>query len=294
MVPFVTDKATGGLGARNGGRGFGVELEFDIDPGVKRADALAAIARDLHTEGILAEARQRSYHSSSDYSRWRFETDATMDGEIISPVLNDEPRAWEQLAKVCEARRHRGRGSAPAGGHVHVGVGDFDHTVEAPRLDRGRPTAQTSAYGQGSSGVSSQDLKLDTPDTGRGPRPSRGSSGGQTPLKREVPASWRPLTSSAPWAISRTGPACQVFLLLHSQASRQRDQHEACWASRRAGCGPRLNAIVRVTGWTRDHLVDAAADERTGQRAETHSVDRPDRTLKQFTRREHFEPPRIS
>jgi hypothetical protein len=131
VVPFVTENATGGLGARNGGRGFGVELEFDIDPGVNRQGALAAIARDMHAEGLIPHARQSGYHSSSDYTRWRFETDATVHGEIVSPVLHDEPQSWEQLAKVCEiVRRHGGRASARAGGHVHVGVGDYDHTVE--------------------------------------------------------------------------------------------------------------------------------------------------------------------
>ena len=50
-----------------------------------------------------------------------------------------------------------------------------------------------------------------------------------------------------------------------------------------AGCGPCLNAIlnaiVRVTGWTQNHLVDAAPEERAGQRPEQYRLDWPHRTL---------------
>ena len=131
-VPFMTENATGGLGARNGGRSFGVEMEFDIGPGVDRYTALQNIARDLHAEGLIPQPRQAGYHSNrGDYSRWRFETDATVHGEVISPVMYDEPESWNQLARVCEiVRRHGGRATARTGGHVHVGVGDYDHTVE--------------------------------------------------------------------------------------------------------------------------------------------------------------------
>jgi hypothetical protein len=133
-VPFMTEDATGGLGARDGGRGFGVEMEFDIDPSVNRHAALQAIADDLHREGLLRSPRQASYHSSADYSRWRFEHDSTVDGEIISPIMYDEPQSWAQLAKVCEVvRRHGGRATARTGGHVHVSVADYDHTVDNHR-----------------------------------------------------------------------------------------------------------------------------------------------------------------
>jgi hypothetical protein len=131
-VPFMTENATGGLGSRVGGRSFGVEMEFDIAPGVDRYQALQAIARHLHAEGLTPQPRQTGYHSNAgDYSRWRFETDATVHGEVISPVLYDEPESWSQLSRVCEiVRRHGGVATARTGGHVHVGVGDYDHTVD--------------------------------------------------------------------------------------------------------------------------------------------------------------------
>ena len=136
-VEYMTENATGGLGARNGGRAFGVEIEFDIEPGVDRYTALQAIGRDLHAEGLTPSARQQAYHSGGHVATenhrggWKFETDATVAGEIVSPKMYDEPATWQNLAKVCEiVRRHGGIATTRTGGHVHVSLNDYDHTVE--------------------------------------------------------------------------------------------------------------------------------------------------------------------
>jgi hypothetical protein len=133
-VPFMTEDATGGLGSAQGGRAFGVEIEFDIDPSVDRAAAIGAIGRDLHAAGLTSSPYQRGYHarpSESLAGTWRFEADCTVHGEIVSPVMHDDPASWQRLSQVCDiVRRHGGRATARTGGHVHVGVGDFDHTVE--------------------------------------------------------------------------------------------------------------------------------------------------------------------
>lgn len=136
-VPYMLEDATGGLGARDGGRPFGVEIEFDIDPGVDRYEALAAIGRDLYDAGLTRYRDQRRYHqgaathSHEHHRGWRFETDCTVNGEIVSPVMYDEPETWRNVATVCEiVRRHGGRATTRTGGHVHVGLGDYDHTVE--------------------------------------------------------------------------------------------------------------------------------------------------------------------
>ncbi len=81
---------------------------------MNRPAALQAIADDLHRQGLLRSPRQTGYHSSADYRRWRFEHDSTVDGEIISPIMYDEPHSWAQLAKVCDVvGRHGGRPTAP-------------------------------------------------------------------------------------------------------------------------------------------------------------------------------------
>jgi hypothetical protein len=62
---------------------------------------------------------------------WRLESDSTVAGEIVSPIMYDEPATWANLAKVTEiVRRHGGTASRRTGGHVHVGLHDYDHTVE--------------------------------------------------------------------------------------------------------------------------------------------------------------------
>ncbi|MFC8442601.1 amidoligase family protein [Streptomyces griseoincarnatus] len=136
VVPYMTENATGGLGAREGGRGFGVEIEFDIEPGVDRQQAIQNIARELRDAGLSRTARQYGYHSqqSAGYTdepnAWRLESDCTVAGELVSPILYDEPQTWQNLATACEIiQRNGGRASFGTGGHVHVGMHDFDHDV---------------------------------------------------------------------------------------------------------------------------------------------------------------------
>jgi hypothetical protein len=136
VIPYMTENATGGLGAREGGRGFGVEIEFDIEPGVDRYQAIENIGRELHEAGLARDSYQHGYHSqqSAGYTdapnAWRLEQDCTVAGELVSPILYDEPQAWQNLATACEIiERNGGRASFGTGGHVHVGMHDFDHDV---------------------------------------------------------------------------------------------------------------------------------------------------------------------
>ncbi|MFI1258958.1 amidoligase family protein [Streptomyces netropsis] len=139
-VPYLTENATGGLGAREGGRAFGLELEFDFPPSMdyaQRRRAQQAIAREMHEAGIAPDPHIHGWHASAragytdDANAWRVEHDSTVAGEIVSPILYDEPQTWNNLAQVCEIiQRNGGVASARTGGHVHVSVPDYDHTVE--------------------------------------------------------------------------------------------------------------------------------------------------------------------
>ncbi|GHG22729.1 amidoligase family protein [Streptomyces filamentosus] len=136
VVPYMTENATGGLGAREGGRGFGVEIEFDIEPGVDRRQAIRNIARELRDAGLSRTAEQYRYHAQQNAGytdapdAWRLEEDCTVAGELVSPILYDEPQTWQNLATACEIiERNGGRASFGTGGHVHVGMHDFDHDV---------------------------------------------------------------------------------------------------------------------------------------------------------------------
>ncbi|MBV9024001.1 MAG: amidoligase family protein [Streptomycetaceae bacterium] len=139
LVPYLTENATGGLGAREGGRAFGVEIEFDYPSSMtysERQSASQAIARELHEAGIAPDPHVHGWHQSAREgytdapNAWRLEHDSTVAGEIVSPILYDEPQTWNNLAQVCEiVRRNGGIASARTGGHVHVAVPDYDHTV---------------------------------------------------------------------------------------------------------------------------------------------------------------------
>ncbi|MFZ3491628.1 amidoligase family protein [Streptomyces sp. 5.8] len=139
LVPYLTENATGGLGARDGGRAFGVEIEYDYPSTMSYSEQQAAnqrIARELHEAGIAPDAHMHRWHQSAregytdDPNAWRLESDSTVAGEIVSPILYDEPQTWNNLAQVCEiVRRNGGIANARTGGHVHVAVPDYDHTV---------------------------------------------------------------------------------------------------------------------------------------------------------------------
>jgi hypothetical protein len=137
-VPYMTENATDGLGARGTGRAFGVELEFDIAEGRNRAAALAAIGRDLHAAGLTSHSTQVGYHGSQrrGYTEnhnggWSYEQDCTVAGELVSPIMYDTPETWEKIAKATEIiKRHGGVASVRAGSHIHVSAGNYDHTVE--------------------------------------------------------------------------------------------------------------------------------------------------------------------
>ena len=149
-VEYMRENATGGLGARDGGRGFGVEIEFEL-PARNRATARAAIAQALHEAGLTRNAEVGRYHDSqrrgyteSHAGGWTFEQDSSVSGgEIVSPIMYDTPETWANLERVCQIiRDNGGRVSRNTGGHVHVSAGDYDHTVE----NHNRLLANYAAY----------------------------------------------------------------------------------------------------------------------------------------------------
>ncbi|MEU4575202.1 hypothetical protein [Nonomuraea sp. NPDC023979] len=140
VIPYMLDDATASLGAREGGRGFGLELEFELPEGVS-SRRLEDIARALHQAGLTGDAVQHGYHTMKKrgYSAgangglglWALEQDGTVAGELVSPILYDEPATWANLRTAVEIiRAHGGTAGPRTGGHVHVSTHDFDHIVE--------------------------------------------------------------------------------------------------------------------------------------------------------------------
>ncbi|MGW3349537.1 NUDIX domain-containing protein [Nonomuraea rubra] len=139
VIPYLYENATASLGAREGGRGFGLEIEFDLPDGAM-TDRAMGIPRALHEAGLTADATVHAYHTSKDggyrsgahggRGLWRMESDSTVMGELVSPILYDEPETWENLRLACEIiRAHGGVASVRTGGHIHVSTHDYDHLV---------------------------------------------------------------------------------------------------------------------------------------------------------------------
>lgn len=141
VVPFTTEPVTGGVCSPESGRGFGLEIEFDLPSGANPRTVGAEIARELHEQGLSDISHQTHYHGYSG-NQWHIEEDCTVSGEIVSPILNDTPEQWEQVQKVCDiVKRHGGKSTANTGGHVHMGLGRGSE----PELAR-RKAAVTQVY----------------------------------------------------------------------------------------------------------------------------------------------------
>jgi hypothetical protein len=101
---------------------FGVEIEF---VGGNRE----ALGRALYQAGLTEFQTQQSYHSGARAVslKWRYEKDASVDGEIISPILRDTPESWQQIQQVCEiAKAHGATVNQRCGAHVHIGKAPLD------------------------------------------------------------------------------------------------------------------------------------------------------------------------
>lgn len=112
------------------GRGFGVEIEYSLE-GATEEEAKQIreeIARALYEEGLSDQDQDFEYGKSyevNQYKQWAVESDSSVSGELISPVLYDTEESWSQIAKVCDIiRQHGGTVDQSCGQHVHMGLTD--------------------------------------------------------------------------------------------------------------------------------------------------------------------------
>ncbi|MGW0802610.1 NUDIX domain-containing protein [Nonomuraea sp. NPDC002799] len=139
VLPYLYENVTGSLAARDGGRGFGLEIEYDVAEGAG-FDTLMGIPRALYEAGLTAGPDVHKYHATKEAGYqtgehggrglWRLEADSSVVGELVSPILYDEPETWENLRLACEIiRSNGGTASVRTGGHIHVSTHDYDHIV---------------------------------------------------------------------------------------------------------------------------------------------------------------------
>lgn len=122
------------------GRKFGVEIEFNLTS--RTAEVKDRIIRRMIEAGIFEPgATWERYHGISRQRRangeevFSVESDCTVDGEFITPILEDTPENWRKIATICQILKEEGAitgahgGNDPPGGHIHVSLDDFDHGV---------------------------------------------------------------------------------------------------------------------------------------------------------------------
>lgn len=146
-VPFIRENALGGLATRESGRGFGIEIEYGFPntmPYHEQREARAAIGRELYEAGLTRSEHQGGYGASHGWVRdqhergWSYEDDGTTGdrdsnagGEIVSPIMYDEPETWQALETITSIITRNGAvPTRGAGMHVHVSAGDYDHRIE--------------------------------------------------------------------------------------------------------------------------------------------------------------------
>lgn len=146
-VPYMRENAFGGLGTRESGRGLGIEIEFAFprDMGYEEMrEARQAIGEELYAEGLTRTEHQGGYGASHGWTRdhhergWSYEDDGTTGGsdaysggEIVSPIMYDEPETWTNLEKITKVlKKHGAVVSKGSGLHVHASIGDYDHRID--------------------------------------------------------------------------------------------------------------------------------------------------------------------
>jgi hypothetical protein len=151
-LPYMYENATNGLGAREGGRSIGIEIEVDF-PDDMHYTAKQRVARDIYAAGLSDSGQVRPWHwrarqvghrgqpmgggYTDNPNMWSVEADSSVDDvggqrgcEIVSPILYDTPETWRNLKTICDiVERHGGRVTPRTGLHINIGAADFDHTV---------------------------------------------------------------------------------------------------------------------------------------------------------------------
>lgn len=152
-VPFITEKgALGGMCTRESGQGIAPEIEYSFPEHWTEEQVRAAnraIGEELHAAGLTETPEQQPHgHAQTlppryEHARgWCFEHDPSTGGtapgvprnggEIVPPIMYDEPETWENLETVCTIiKKHGGIASPKSSTHVHVGVSHYGTSVAA-------------------------------------------------------------------------------------------------------------------------------------------------------------------
>ena len=137
VIPLIRENALNGMAQRGSGVGFGMEIEYEfpstMDYNAQRR-ANAQIGQQLYDAGLTYETSQMGYGASkrrgfqdTHERNWSWERDGSVNGgELVTPVMYDEPATWEYMEKAVDILRRNGAvPTKKAGAHVHVSTGNY-------------------------------------------------------------------------------------------------------------------------------------------------------------------------
>ncbi len=110
-------------------REFGVELEYDsAQPNITGQQ----IGQALYVAEFTRTPRMQRYGAAgaSGYVRdlrggWSFEHDGSVAGEIVTPIMSDQPGTWDRLHEVCDLiTANGGQASGRTGSHISISAAD--------------------------------------------------------------------------------------------------------------------------------------------------------------------------
>lgn len=156
-IPYMRENALDGLLTRESGRGFGVEIEYEYPSSMTWEERQAAdrrIGQELYAAGLTYDPSKQGYgaskrrgvrdtHSTNGVGNWSWENDGSVAGELVTPIMYDEPETWDKLAQAVEILRRNGAiAGTSAGSHVHIGTNGQQDGSVAMYTELGRIVTQ--------------------------------------------------------------------------------------------------------------------------------------------------------
>lgn len=101
---------------------FGVEIEFQLRNGHSPIE----IAQEMHKMELSDCEEVRTFDTIEKICGWKIIKERTCDYEIISPVLTDTKKCWEQINLVCcILLKYGAYTDSDCAFHVHIGTKDL-------------------------------------------------------------------------------------------------------------------------------------------------------------------------
>lgn len=140
-LPYRKENVLDGSFTRESGQGFGVEIEYELPLTwtQEKCEAMdIRIGQQLYEAGLTYSDRKQDYRASAKQGyidthvnsagkgTWSWEHDSSVRGELVTPIMYDEPETWEKLELALSILRENGAiVGSETGSHIHVGTSSY-------------------------------------------------------------------------------------------------------------------------------------------------------------------------